>query len=47
MDPRLGLPKLRQSWIARREARKDERFTQMYYARRGEWEVDTGLGVRG
>lgn len=34
--PREGLPKLRRSWIERREARGDKCFTQMHYARRGE-----------
>eukprot|EP00898_Chlorokybus_atmophyticus_P003165 jgi/Chlat1/384/Chrsp10S00052 len=35
IDPREGLPKLRKDWIAAREARKDPRCTQMYYARQG------------
>lgn len=34
-DPRQGLPPLRKEWIARREARGDTAFTQMYYARQG------------
>mmetsp|Transcript_11006 Transcript_11006/g.16402 ORF Transcript_11006/g.16402 Transcript_11006/m.16402 type:complete len:624 (-) Transcript_11006:64-1935(-) len=34
-DPRQGLPKLRESWVERREERKDERCTQMYYAKKG------------
>ncbi|CAM6104521.1 unnamed protein product [Calypogeia fissa] len=32
---RDGLPKLRKEWIEKREARGDERFTQMYYAKQG------------
>ncbi|HXJ20097.1 MAG TPA: phosphomethylpyrimidine synthase ThiC [Polyangia bacterium] len=36
VDPHLGLPKLRQSWIDRRVARGDTNFSQMHYARRGE-----------
>lgn len=35
VDPRKGLPKLRESWIKRREARGDKRCTQMYYAKQG------------
>eukprot|EP00245_Coleochaete_scutata_P005545 TRINITY_DN19192_c0_g1_i1.p1 TRINITY_DN19192_c0_g1~~TRINITY_DN19192_c0_g1_i1.p1 ORF type:complete len:658 (+),score=103.63 TRINITY_DN19192_c0_g1_i1:131-2104(+) len=35
VDPRLGLPKLRQEWIAKREARNDKCCTQMYYAKAG------------
>src|SRR5690348_8000960 len=35
-DIRRGLPKLRQPWIARREARGDTNFSQMHYAKRGE-----------
>jgi len=35
ISPYEGLPKLRKSWIERREARKDPVFTQMYYARKG------------
>ncbi|MEZ5964991.1 MAG: phosphomethylpyrimidine synthase ThiC [Planctomycetota bacterium] len=34
-DPERGLPKLRASWIAAREARGDRNFSQMHYARRG------------
>ena len=34
-DPHLGLPRLRESWIARRIARGDRNFSQMHYARRG------------
>eukprot|EP00899_Mesostigma_viride_P015220 jgi/Mesvir1/2369/Mv22126-RA.2 len=30
-----GAPKVRKSWVARREARGDTCFTQMYYARQG------------
>ncbi len=36
VDPRVGLPKLRQPWIDRRIARGDVNFSQMHYARRGE-----------
>lgn len=32
-DPKVGLPKLRQDWIAKREG-KFERYTQMHYARK-------------
>eukprot|EP00249_Psilotum_nudum_P015563 c25392_g1_i1 orf=596-2671(-) len=35
IDPRGGLPKIRKEWIERREARGDEKFTQMYYAKQG------------
>jgi phosphomethylpyrimidine synthase len=35
IDPRHGLPKRRQSWIARRQAERAEGCTQLYYARRG------------
>jgi len=35
VDPRVGLPKLRAPWIARRVARGDANFSQMHYARRG------------
>lgn len=34
-NPHDGLPKLRRSWIERREQRKDPCFTQLYYARKG------------
>src|SRR5262245_33523896 len=34
-DPRVGLPKLRQSWIEPRERRGDKNFSQMHYARAG------------
>jgi phosphomethylpyrimidine synthase len=34
-DPRKGLPKLREQWVARREARGDKRFSQMHYAKQG------------
>ncbi len=34
-DVRHGLPKLRQPWIARREANSDGNFSQMHYARKG------------
>uniref|UniRef100_A0A7S3VP67 ThiC-associated domain-containing protein n=1 Tax=Dunaliella tertiolecta TaxID=3047 RepID=A0A7S3VP67_DUNTE len=36
VNPREGLPKIRASWIARREARGDKVFTQMHYAKQGE-----------
>jgi phosphomethylpyrimidine synthase len=36
VDPHVGLPKLRQPWIERRQARGDRNFSQMHYARRGE-----------
>lgn len=35
LDPRQGLPKLRSSWVARREARGDKVVTQMAYAKAG------------
>lgn len=35
IDPRSGLPLTRKSWIECREARKDARYTQMYYAKKG------------
>lgn len=35
IDPRDGLPKVRDEWIAKREARGDKVFTQMHYARQG------------
>lgn len=35
IDPREGLPKVRESWIAKREARGDQNPTQMYYAKQG------------
>ncbi len=34
-DPRKGLPKLREPWIAQRRSRGDKNFSQMHYARRG------------
>ena len=34
-DPRDGLPKLRASWVSKREARGDKVFTQMHYAKQG------------
>ena len=34
-DPHLGLPKLREPWIAKRVARGDRNHSQMHYARRG------------
>ncbi len=36
VDPRQGLPKLRQPWIDRRAARGDIQVSQMHYARKGE-----------
>lgn len=35
VNPRNGLPKLRKSWIEKRERRGDTVFTQMHYARKG------------
>ncbi|KAL2633243.1 hypothetical protein R1flu_004722 [Riccia fluitans] len=35
LNARAGLPHLRKSWIEKREARGDERCTQMYYAKQG------------
>ncbi len=35
-DPKVGLPKRRAEWIAKRQARGDTNFSQMHYARRGE-----------
>ena len=35
VDPEVGLEPLRSEWIARRERRGDECFTQMHYAKRG------------
>ena len=34
--PRAGVPKIREAWIAQREARGDTNFSQMHYARGGE-----------
>jgi len=34
-DPRSGVPRPRQGWVSKREARGDENFSQMHYARRG------------
>lgn len=34
-DVRKGLPKLRASWVARREAEGHPRYTQMYFAKKG------------
>ena len=36
LDPRKGLPKLRERWVERRAARGDRNFSQMHCARRGE-----------
>ncbi len=33
--PEQGLPKLREAWVAAREARGDTNFSQMHYARKG------------
>lgn len=44
LDPRKGLPKFRESWIKRREARGDKRCTQMYYAKQGESTILTREG---
>lgn len=35
-DLKAGLPKRRAAWIAKREARGDQNFSQMHYAKRGE-----------
>ncbi len=35
MNPRDGLPKIRASWVAPREARGDKVQTQQYYAKQG------------
>lgn len=35
VNPRDGLPQLRSSWVARREARGDKVCTQMHYAKQG------------
>ena len=34
-DPRVGLPKARQQWVAKREAAGDATPTQMFYAKQG------------
>lgn len=34
-DPRMGLPRPRQQWVARREAAGHTTPTQMYYAKQG------------
>jgi phosphomethylpyrimidine synthase len=34
VDPKVGLPKLRESWIKAREG-KHERYTQMHFAKKG------------
>ena len=36
IDPRQGLPKLREPWVQRRGDDGSKTCTQMYYARRGE-----------
>ncbi|KAL0286648.1 UNVERIFIED_CONTAM: Phosphomethylpyrimidine synthase, chloroplastic [Sesamum calycinum] len=35
ISPRIGLPKLRKEWIARREKLGGPRYTQMFYAKQG------------
>lgn len=35
INPQIGLPKIRKEWIEKREVNGDQRFTQMYYAKRG------------
>lgn len=35
INPRDGLPKIRQEWVKKREQRGDKVFTQMHYARNG------------
>ena len=35
INPREGLPKIRTSWVAKREERGDKVVTQMHYARQG------------
>ncbi len=35
LDPRKGLPKLRQAWVDKRVARGDTNLSQMHYARKG------------
>lgn len=35
VNPREGLPKIRSSWVAAREARGDKVQTQQYYAKQG------------
>lgn len=35
VNPRDGLPKLRQNWVAKREQRGDKVCTQMHYAKQG------------
>lgn len=35
MNPREGIPKLRQDWVAARDAAGDTCQTQMFYARQG------------
>lgn len=35
LDPRKGLPKLRKSWVERRERKGDATPTQMWYAKQG------------
>jgi len=34
-DVHAGLPPMRQEWVARREARGDQNFSQLHYARKG------------
>ena len=35
INPREGLPKVRQEWIKKRQDRGDKVYTQMHYARKG------------
>lgn len=35
INPREGLPKVRQEWVKKREERGDKVFTQMHYAKKG------------
>jgi phosphomethylpyrimidine synthase len=35
VDPNQGMPKLRAEWVARREQRGDQNYSQMHYARQG------------
>ena len=35
INPRQGLPKIRQEWVKKREQRGDKVFTQMHYAKKG------------
>lgn len=35
ISPQIGLPKIRKEWIEKREGNGDQRFTQMFYAKKG------------